>query len=152
MMHLFELGKIPRVLQSFIQSMSNSVQGQVDDLIEELFLDHHSSCSSEFLWMKFRNGATNLTMLSSHHWLGMAFALLLVILSNKGKAITKDCFQDEDAPDPYFDWTTAPSMDYNNVYHPPVLAKVNLQVMMSQTTHPTLPSLCPVTMTSLMWR
>jgi hypothetical protein len=72
MMHLFELGMIPRVLQSFIQSMSNSVQGQVDDLIEELFLDHCSSCSLEILWMKFRNGATNLTMLSSHHWPGMA--------------------------------------------------------------------------------
>jgi hypothetical protein len=62
MMHLFESGTIPRVLQSFIQSMSNSMQGQVDYLIEELFLDHHSSCFLEFLWMKFRNGATNLTM------------------------------------------------------------------------------------------
>jgi hypothetical protein len=47
--------------------------------------------------MKFRNGATNLTMLSSHHWPGMAFAFLLVILSDKGKEITKDCFQEEDS-------------------------------------------------------
>jgi hypothetical protein len=107
--------------------MSNSVQGQVDDLNEELFLTHRSSCSSEFLQMKFRNGATNLTMLSSHHWPGMAFAFLLVILSDKGKEITKDCFQKEDAPEPNFDWTTAPGMDYNNVYQLPVLAKVNLQ-------------------------
>jgi hypothetical protein len=67
----------------------------------------------------------------------------LVILSDKGKEITKDCFQEEDAPEPDFDWTTAPGMDYNNVYHPPVLAK---------TTHPNLPSLCLVMMTSLMWR
>jgi hypothetical protein len=126
MMHLFELGTIPRVLQSFVRSMSNSVQGQADDLIKELFLTHCSSCSLEFLRMKFRNGATNLTMLSSHHWPGMAFAFLLVFLSNKGKEITKDCFQEEDAPEPDFDWTTAPGMDYN-VYHPPVLAKVNLQ-------------------------
>jgi hypothetical protein len=107
--------------------MSNSVQGQVDDLIEELFLTHRSSCSSEFLRMKFRNGATNLTMLSSHHWPGMAFAFLFVILSDKGKEITKDCFQKEDAPEPDFDWKTALGMDYNNVYQPPVLAKVNLQ-------------------------
>jgi hypothetical protein len=127
MMHLFELGTIPRVLRSLIRSMSNSVQGQVDDLIEELFLTHRSSCSSEFLQMKFRNGATNLTMLSSHHWPGMAFAFLLVILLDKGKEITKDCFQEEDAPEPNFDWTAAPGMDYNNVYHPPVLAEVNLQ-------------------------
>jgi hypothetical protein len=47
--------------------------------------------------MKFRNGATNLTMLSSRHWPGMAFAFLLVILSDKGKEITKDCFQEEDS-------------------------------------------------------
>jgi hypothetical protein len=107
--------------------MSNSVQGQVDDLIEELFLDHRSSCSLEFLWMKFRNGATNLTILSSHHWPGMAFAFLLAILSDKRKEITKDCFQEEDAPEPDFDWTTSPGMDYNTVYHPPVPAKVNLQ-------------------------
>jgi hypothetical protein len=77
--------------------------------------------------MKFRNRANNLTMLSSHHWPGMAFAFLLVILSDKGKEITKDCFQEEDAPEPDFDWTTALGMDYNNVYHPPVLANVNLQ-------------------------
>jgi hypothetical protein len=57
----------------------------------------------------------------------MAFAFLLVILSDKGKEITKDCFQEEDAPETDFDWMTAPGMDYNNVYHPPVLAKVNLQ-------------------------
>jgi hypothetical protein len=57
----------------------------------------------------------------------MAFAFLLVILSDKGKEITKDCFQKEDAPEPNFDWTMAPGMDYNNMYHPPVLAKVNLQ-------------------------
>jgi hypothetical protein len=56
----------------------------------------------------------------------MAFAFLLVILSDKGKEITKDCFQEEDAPEPNFDWTAAPGMDYNNVYHPPVLAEVNL--------------------------
>jgi hypothetical protein len=34
MMHLFESGMIPRVLRSFVRSMSSSVQGQVDDLIE----------------------------------------------------------------------------------------------------------------------
>jgi hypothetical protein len=127
MVHLFESGTIPRVLLSLVQSMSNSVQGQVDDLIEELFLTHCSSCSSEFLRMMFRNGATNLTMLSSHHWPGMDFAFLLVILSDKGKEITKDCFQKEDAPEPDFDWKTAPGMDYNIVYQLPVLAKVNLQ-------------------------
>jgi hypothetical protein len=50
MMHLFESGTIPRVLKSLVRSMSNSMQGQVDDLIEELFLNnHHSNCSSEFL-------------------------------------------------------------------------------------------------------
>ncbi len=108
--------------------MSNSMQGQVDDLIEELFLTHCSSCSLEFLWMKFRNRATNLTMLRSHHWPGMAFAFLLVILPDRGKEITKNCFQEEDAPEPNFDWMVAPGMmDYNNVYHPPVLAEVNLQ-------------------------
>jgi hypothetical protein len=58
----------------------------------------------------------------------MAFAFLLVILPDRGKEITKNCFQEEDAPEPNFDWMVAPGMmDYNNVYHPPVLAEVNLQ-------------------------
>jgi hypothetical protein len=37
------------------------------------------------------------------------------------------CFQEEDAPEPNFDWMTVPGMDYNNMYHPPVLATVDLQ-------------------------
>jgi hypothetical protein len=83
----------------------------------------------------------------------MAFAFLLVILSDKGKEITKDCFQKEDAPEPDFDWTTAPGMDYNNVYQPPVLAKVNLQSddESDDSSHSSF-STPPMMMTSLMRR
>jgi len=63
-------------------------------------------------------------MQSSHHWPGMAFAFLMTLLSPKGAAICKDCFLEEDGPEPDYDWETVPGMDLNNVYKPPVLSNI----------------------------
>jgi hypothetical protein len=76
--------------------------------------------------MNFRGGKTSLTMLSSHHWLGMAFAFLLVILSDKQQETAKDCFHDGDAPEPDCDWDMVPGLDLDKAYTPPILQSKGL--------------------------
>jgi hypothetical protein len=63
----------------------------------------------------------HLTMLSSHHWPGMIFAFLLLLLTPRGAKICCSCFLDEDVEEPDYDWDSAPAFDLDNVYKPPIL-------------------------------
>jgi hypothetical protein len=51
------------------------------------------SSSTNFLCTNFHGGATDLTMLSSHHWPGMAFSFLLMLLTPTGRELCSNCFQ-----------------------------------------------------------
>jgi len=121
MMHCYESGTFRRYLKSLVCSMSTSVQAAFDALIEEMFSPLNSSCNKDFLCTNFRGGSTSLTMLSLHHWPGMGFAFLVALLSPRGREICKDCFMEEDAPDPVDDWSDDPGLDLDNVYNPPSL-------------------------------
>jgi hypothetical protein len=68
-------------------------------------------------------------MLSSHHWPGMAFAFLLMLLTKSGKDICLSCFQENDIKDADYDWDSSPGLDLDNVYKPPSLYQ----------TQPTMP-------------
>jgi hypothetical protein len=81
------------------------------------------SNSQNFLRTNFRGGATRLTMLSSHHWPGMMFAFLLLLLTPTGAEICCSCFLDEDVEEPDYDWDSAPGFDLDNVYKPPILCQ-----------------------------
>jgi hypothetical protein len=89
MMHLFESGIVKRVCQTFVDSMSTNVRVRVDNLMETLFRSQRTTLSNSqnFLRTNFRGGATRLTMLSSHHWPGMMFAFLLLLLTPMGAEI-----------------------------------------------------------------
>jgi hypothetical protein len=81
------------------------------------------SNSQNFLRTNFRGGTTRLTMLSSHHWSGMVFAFLLLLLTPRGADICSSCFLDEDVKEPNYNWDTAPGLDFNNVYKQPILCQ-----------------------------
>ena len=123
MMHLYESGIVRRVCQAFVDSMSTNVRVQVDHLMEVLFRSQRTTLSNSqnFLRTNFRGGATRLTMLSSHHWPGMMFSFLLLLLTPKGKEICSSCFQDSDVEEPDYDWDSAPGFDLDHVYKPPIL-------------------------------
>jgi hypothetical protein len=123
MMHLFESGIVKRVCQTFVDSMSTDVRIQVDNLMETLFCSKRTTLSNSqnFLRTKFRCGTTHLTMLSSHHWSGMMFAFLLLLLTPRGAEICSSCFLDKDAKEPNYDWESAPGFDLVNVYKLPIL-------------------------------
>jgi hypothetical protein len=123
MMHLFESGIVKHVCQTFVDSISTDVRVRVDNLMETLFRSQRMTLSNSqnFLRTNFRGGATRLTMLSSHHWPGMMFAFLLLLLTPTGAEICCSCFLDEDVEEPDYDWDSAPGFDLDNVYKPPIL-------------------------------
>jgi hypothetical protein len=125
MMHLFESGIVKRVCQTFVVSMSTDVRVRVDNLMETLFRLQRTTLSNSqnFFRTNFRGGATRLTMLSSHHWPGMMFAFLLLLLTPRGAEICCSCFLDKDVKEPDYNWDSAPAFDLDNVYTPPILCQ-----------------------------
>jgi hypothetical protein len=123
MMHLFESGIVKRVCQTFVDSMSTDVRVRVDNLIETLFRSQRMTLSNSqnFLCTNFRGGTMRLTMLSSHHWPGMMFTFLLLLLTPRGAEICCSCFLDNDVEEPNYDWDSAPAFDLDNVYTPHIL-------------------------------
>jgi hypothetical protein len=94
MMHLYESGILKRVCQSFTNSVSTNVKVGVDNLMEDIFWSQRTmlSSSTNFLCTNFCGGATRFTMLSSHHWPGMAFSFLLRLLTPTGKEFVLQLF------------------------------------------------------------
>jgi hypothetical protein len=114
MMHLFESGIVKRVCQTFVDSMSTDIRVRVDNLMETLFCLQRTTLSNSqnFLCTNFRGGIMHLTMLSSHHWPGMMFAFLLLLLTPTGAEICCSCFLDEDVEEADYDWDSAPGFDF----------------------------------------
>jgi hypothetical protein len=123
MIHLFESGIVKRVCQTFVDSMSTDIRVQVDNLMETLFHLQRTTLSNSrnFLRTSFRGGTTRLMMLSSHHWPGMMFAFLLLLLTPRGAEICSSCFLNEDVEESDYDWDSAPGLDLDNVYKLPIL-------------------------------
>jgi hypothetical protein len=123
MMHLFESGIVKHYCQIFVDSMSTDVRVRVDNLMETLFCLQRTTLSNSqnFLCTNFRGGATRLMMLSSHHWPGMMFTFLLLLLTPRGAEISSSCFLDKDVKEPDYDWDSAPGLDLDNVYKLPIL-------------------------------
>jgi hypothetical protein len=124
-MHLFESGIVKRVCQMFVDSMSTDIRVQVDNLMETLFRSQRMTLSNSqnFLHTNFGGGAMHLMMLSSHHWPGMMFAFLLLLLTPMGAETCSSCFLNKDVEEPDYDWDSAPGLDLENVYKPPMLCQ-----------------------------
>jgi hypothetical protein len=94
MMHLYKSSILKWVCQSFTDSMSTNVKVGIDNLIKDIFQSQWTmlSSSTNVLCTNFCGGATHLTMLSSHHWPGMAFFFLLMLLAPHQKGIMLQLF------------------------------------------------------------
>jgi hypothetical protein len=91
--------------------------------MERLFRSQRTTLSNSqnFLRTNFHGGATRLAMLSSHHWPGMMFAFLLLLLTPRGAEICSGCFLNEDIKESNYDWDSAPGLDLDDVYKPHIL-------------------------------
>jgi hypothetical protein len=105
--------------------MSTDVRVWVDNLMETLFHSQRTTLSNSqnFLCTNFCSSAMHLTMLSSHHWPGMMFAFLLLLLTPSSAEICCSYFLDEDVEEPNYNWDSAPCFDLDNVYKPPILCQ-----------------------------
>jgi hypothetical protein len=123
-MDLYESGILKQVCQSFTDSMSTNVtKVSIDNLMEDIFWSQRTllSSSTKILCTNFCGGATQLTMLSSHHWPGMAFSYLLMLLTPTGRELCSNCFQENDDVDGY-NCDERPGMDLQHIYQPPILS------------------------------
>lgn len=96
MMHLFELGIIKYLLMVFVCSMTDATKVLVDALLDRLFLHHRSSERDHHLRMNFVRGATQLTLLASHEWMGLMFSFYVMLLTKEGRDICERCFSLDD--------------------------------------------------------
>ncbi len=73
-------------------------QVDIDNLMEDLFWSQRTmpSSSTNFLHTNFCGGATHLTMPSSHHWPGILFSFLLMLLTPTRRELCSNCFQEND--------------------------------------------------------
>jgi hypothetical protein len=118
MMHLvYESGILKQVCQSFTDLMSTNVKVCIDNLMEDIFHSQWTmlSSSTNFLCTIFHGGATHLAMLSSHHWPGMAFSFLLMLLTPTGRELCSNCFQENDVNVDGYNWDEAPGMDLEHI-------------------------------------
>ena len=120
-MHMNESGLFKDFIKVFVGSMTLSVRVKVDAIVERLFVGNRQTIKESFSRTNFKGGATSLTLLSSHHWPGMALSFLMMLLSEEGKDACKKCFAEEDAPEPPYDWDDAPSVNLSCTYVPPIL-------------------------------
>jgi hypothetical protein len=111
--------------QTFVDSMSTNVRVWVDNLMETLFHLQRTTLSNSqnFLRTIFCSGAMHLMMLSSHHWPGMMFTFLLLLLTPQDEDICSSCFQDNDIKEPDYYWDSAPSLDLEYMYQLPILSQ-----------------------------
>jgi len=113
--------------------MPLSVQVKVDLLIEKLFVSNCQFAKTLFSRTNFDGGACSLTMLSSHHWPGMTTAFLVLLLTEEGKLVCKDCFAFKDgknAPEPGYDWDKAPLLNICQAYKPPIIIQEELDAQL----------------------
>jgi hypothetical protein len=126
MMHLYDSRILKQVCQPFTDSMSTNVKVGIDNLMEDLFWSQQTMLrsSTNFLHTNFCGGATHLSMLSSHHWQGMAFSFLLMLLTPTGRELCSNCFQENDVNVDGYDWDEAPRMGLEHIYQLPIMNEV----------------------------
>ncbi len=89
-------------------------------MMEDLFWSQRTmpSSSTNFLHTNFCGGATHLTMPSSHHWPGILFSFLLMLLTPTGRELCSNCFQENDVNVDGYDWDEALAWILNmSTYH-----------------------------------
>ena len=96
-MHMFELGVLGYKLVCFVGTMTNSVQLNVDIFQEYLFKHHRSTDKKNQHRTNFTRGSTRLTLLRAHEWPGVALGYLIMLLTDRGRAICKSCFLEKES-------------------------------------------------------
>ena len=92
LMHLLEEGILKYVLAVFLDPLSDTAKSDLDDLVSKLFRANRCHGSRWFPRLNFTRGFSRLTLLSSEERTGAFLALLLVLVTEQGRALLLDRF------------------------------------------------------------
>ena len=93
-MHVLEEGVFKYLLSVFLNPLSATVSGDLDDLVTKLLGSKANRCHGMRLFWRvdFTCGFTRLTLLSSEQRVGELLALVILLQTNEGQAILMDRF------------------------------------------------------------
>ena len=96
LMHLLEEGILKYTLGVFLEALSATAQSDLDDLVSKLFSAKANRCHGSRLFprLNFTRGYSRLTLLSSEERTGAFLALIVVLVTEKGKDILLHRFSD----------------------------------------------------------
>jgi hypothetical protein len=91
-MHLVEEGILKYILAVFLEALSATARSDLDDLVTKLFRSNRCHGSRLFPRLNFTRGYSRLTLLSSEERTGAFLALIVVLVTEKGKSLLQDRF------------------------------------------------------------
>jgi hypothetical protein len=93
-MHLLEEGLLKYLLSVFLDPLSATVKGELDELVNKLLGAKANRCLGSRLFprVNFTRGFSRLTLLSSEERTGALLALILVLLTDKGRELLGERF------------------------------------------------------------
>ena len=97
LMHLLEEGILKYTLGVFLEALSATAQSDVDDLVSKLFSAKANRCHGSKLFprLNFTRGYSRLTLLSSEERTGAFLALIVVMVTEKGRGVLLHRFSND---------------------------------------------------------
>jgi hypothetical protein len=94
LMHVLEEGIFKYLLSVFLDPLSDTISGEVDDLVTKLFGPTANRCHGMWLFprLNFTRGFTRLTLLSSEERVGALIVLVILLQTARGQEILLDRF------------------------------------------------------------
>ena len=92
-MHAFLSGVLQYVIKTYLEPFSAGELAAIDDLVDQVLRPIRSSLRAEYPRWNFSRGITNLTFLTADEWGGVAFSLMLVMLTEAGMGIMMTSFK-----------------------------------------------------------
>ena len=87
LMHAFLHGIVTCAIRIYLASFSDSEKDELDQLVDQMLFNVHSSERKNFPRIGFSRGLTNLTLITHDEWAGVVFTLALVAISKDGREL-----------------------------------------------------------------
>lgn len=93
LMHAFLNGVLPYGIKIFVNSMTPTEKSRLDRLVMEVMKFVRSSEKGNFPRGYFSKGVSNLTLVTSEEWAGIAFCLSLVLSTHEGRKLVDSVYE-----------------------------------------------------------
>ena len=87
LMHAFLHGIVTCAIRIHLASFLDTEKDELDQLVDQMLFNVHSSERKNFPRIGFSRGLTNLTLITHDEWAGVVFTLALVAISKDGREL-----------------------------------------------------------------